>query len=371
MEQKGTIKHVFPGGNTTRGFVSFYNNILFQEEANKIIIIKGGPGVGKSSFMKKISERFLNEGYNLEHHHCSSDCNSLDGIVIPAIKVALLDGTAPHVVDPIHPGAVDEILHLGDYWDEEGIRKNKDKIMRINKEVGRLFKKGYSYLKAASAVYESWTNTENLAFNKAKANLKIGELIKSLYENYPITEKLGKDRHLFGTAITPSGIVEYLHTIIGSSKSVYIVKDSPGASAKGMMEKVYKEAIVRGFDVECYHSPIDVDKIEDIIIPVLDSAITVVNDYHKARVLPTNVIDLTACLDETVYRSLQAEIDRDKKLFDDLLQKAISYIQKAKKAHDEMEAYYIPNMDFSKVDAVLETTIQKILDIAEKINNNL
>lgn len=62
-------------------------------------------------------------GYNLEYMHCSSDSESLDGIVIPAKKVALLDGTAPHVVDPKNPGAVDEIINLGDFWDEEGIRK--------------------------------------------------------------------------------------------------------------------------------------------------------------------------------------------------------------------------------------------------------
>jgi hypothetical protein len=29
-------------------------------------------------------------------------------------------------VDPKNPGAVDEIINLGDFWDEEGIRKNKD-----------------------------------------------------------------------------------------------------------------------------------------------------------------------------------------------------------------------------------------------------
>jgi hypothetical protein len=34
-------------------------------------------------------------GLDIEFHHCSSDNNSLDGLYIPAIKVALIDGTAP------------------------------------------------------------------------------------------------------------------------------------------------------------------------------------------------------------------------------------------------------------------------------------
>ncbi|NLK21122.1 MAG: ATPase [Epulopiscium sp.] len=361
MNQKGKIKHVFPGGNTTRGFVSFYDNILFQEEANRIIVIKGGPGVGKSFFMKKISDSFLNLGYHLEHHHCSSDSNSLDGIVIPDIKIAFLDGTAPHMVDPLTPGAVDEILNLGDFWDEEGIRKNKDNILKANKEVSRLFKKAYSYLEAAFVIYESWRDTESLAFNNAKANLKVEELIKSLFENYPVTEDIGRDRHLFGTAITPNGLIEYLHTIIGGSKNVYVIKDSPGASSKNMMEKIYKEAVMRGLDVECYHSPIDVDKVEDIIIPSLDSAVTVVNSYHRAKIIPTNITDFTSYLNEEKLRYIQAEIDKDKKLFEDLVQKSVVFIQKAKEAHDKVENYYISNMDFNKVDGIIKATIERIL----------
>ena len=46
MSKKGIIKHVFPGGNTTKGFYSYYDYILGQEEATRIICIKGGPGVG-------------------------------------------------------------------------------------------------------------------------------------------------------------------------------------------------------------------------------------------------------------------------------------------------------------------------------------
>ena len=96
---KGKIRHMFPGGNTSKGFFSFYNYIISQEEAKRIFILKGGPGVGKSTFMKKTANEMLERGYDVEFMHCSSDNNSLDGVVIPNIGVALIDGTAPHVVD--------------------------------------------------------------------------------------------------------------------------------------------------------------------------------------------------------------------------------------------------------------------------------
>ncbi|AEG14142.1 hypothetical protein Desku_0525 [Desulfofundulus kuznetsovii DSM 6115] len=94
---KGRLKKVFPGGNTCRGFYSFYDYII-EPDATRIFVIKGGPGVGKSTFMRKIGEEMLERGYDVEFHCCSSDNGSLDGVVIPAIKVALLDGTAPHRV---------------------------------------------------------------------------------------------------------------------------------------------------------------------------------------------------------------------------------------------------------------------------------
>lgn len=94
MSGKGMVKKVFPGGNTCRGFYSFYDYIIGSEAA-RIFVIKGGPGVGKSSFMRFIANEFVENGYDVELHHCSSDNNSLDGVVIPAAKVALIDGTAP------------------------------------------------------------------------------------------------------------------------------------------------------------------------------------------------------------------------------------------------------------------------------------
>ena len=56
---KGNIKDVFPGGNTYKGFHSFYDYMLPNDEANRIFCIKGGPGVGKSSFMKSVVVKFL------------------------------------------------------------------------------------------------------------------------------------------------------------------------------------------------------------------------------------------------------------------------------------------------------------------------
>ena len=84
MAAYGRIKKVFPGSNTAEGFYSFYNYII-PPDADRIFIIKGGPGVGKSTFMRSIADRLVERGFDVEFHCCSSDNGSLDGIVIPKL----------------------------------------------------------------------------------------------------------------------------------------------------------------------------------------------------------------------------------------------------------------------------------------------
>ena len=69
MGKKGNVRRVYPGGNTYKGFYSFYDHILDQQSAKRIMVIKGGPGVGKSSFMKKLGEAMTQKGFDVEYHH--------------------------------------------------------------------------------------------------------------------------------------------------------------------------------------------------------------------------------------------------------------------------------------------------------------
>ena len=110
-------RRAFLGGNTPLGFFSYFDHLIRPGRAQRLYIIKGGPGTGKSSFMKSVAEAFLESGYDIEAFHCSSDPESLDAVRIPAIEVAWLDGTAPHTIDPAFPGIFDEIVDFGAFLD--------------------------------------------------------------------------------------------------------------------------------------------------------------------------------------------------------------------------------------------------------------
>ncbi len=351
---------MFPGGNTSKGFYSYYNYIINQEDAKRIFILKGGPGVGKSTFMKKIAAEMLERGDDAEYMHCSSDNNSLDGLVIPRIGVALIDGTAPHVVDPKNPGVVDEIIHLGDFWNEAGMREHRQEVLQVNSEVGRIFTRAYRYLKAAWQIYDDSAVLYGRAVDEAKINMLAKEYIDELLGGVPLSANIGRERRLFASAITPNGLKNYLDDLL-ITNNVYMLKGFPGAGTERLLEKLKAAAMERGFYVEAYYCALNPEKQEHLIIPGLETAFTTVNKYHSSDVCALRKEDFARMLDEKALGAYKSEIEYNQTEFDKLLHKAIDIIHSAKALHDEMETYYIPNMDFDAVQGRLEETMKRIL----------
>ncbi len=86
----------FLGANTASGFVSRFDQLHSDRRIKKLIILKGGPGCGKSTFMKKLRRTAADLGADTESYPCASDPSSLDALLIPAAGLAVVDGTAPH-----------------------------------------------------------------------------------------------------------------------------------------------------------------------------------------------------------------------------------------------------------------------------------
>ena len=88
----------FLGANSPTGFYSLYDHLISPEEARAIYILKGGPGCGKSTLMRKIGAWAQEAGLETEYIICSGDPDSLDAVILPEKGVAIVDGTAPQEV---------------------------------------------------------------------------------------------------------------------------------------------------------------------------------------------------------------------------------------------------------------------------------
>ena len=83
--------HFFLGANSGSGFQNLFPEILPLEDTYDLMILKGGPGVGKNTFMREVGKTLeAGRGRTVEYLWCSGDPDSLDGVVIPAIHCGML-----------------------------------------------------------------------------------------------------------------------------------------------------------------------------------------------------------------------------------------------------------------------------------------
>ncbi len=77
--------HFFLGANSAEGFYGLYDQLL-DARLYDLIILKGTPGCGKSTFMRRVAAALEERGLETVYIHCSGDPESLDGVISPAIR---------------------------------------------------------------------------------------------------------------------------------------------------------------------------------------------------------------------------------------------------------------------------------------------
>lgn len=354
---EGKVRKMFPGGNTSKGFKSFFDYVI-PKDVNIIFCMKGGPGVGKSSLMKKVVKEMVSRGYDVDLYPCSSDPDSLDAIVIKDLGAVMLDGTAPHIVDPKNPGCIDEILDLGQFWNRKEIEKNKKEIIECNKEVSRFFKVGFNYFGAAAPIAYDIEAKNMDSMNFGDVNLVTSNLIDEIFNNVKSSNRNNEVKHYFGSALSPIGHVEYTDTVLADINKVYYIQGSLGTGKTTMINRIATTAIEKGLGVEILHAPLLPEKIETIVIRELDIAITTSSLFKNNNVKSINLNDYMDIKKQEHYRE---ELQYNQKVLDELVNYGLFNIKRAKLQHDKLEAFYVPNMNFDEVNQIKDLVIDRIL----------
>ena len=149
---KATLCRYFLGCNSREGFFTLFPQFTRPAAGWRCILIKGGPGTGKSTLMKKVVRTAAGCRHPVEEIHCSSDADSLDGVVLPRSKVVLLDATPPHALEPQFPGAVEQPFSLCDCWDTAQLSAAREPIVALGEEIAGLHRQAVRYLAGAAAL---------------------------------------------------------------------------------------------------------------------------------------------------------------------------------------------------------------------------
>lgn len=166
MKSRPFVSEYFAGTLSGGGFTNFLPSAV--EEMKKIYIIKGTAGSGKSTLMRKIADASEEAGEKAERIYCSSDPKSLDGVVIPSLSFAIVDGTAPHVMEASYPKARETIINTGDFISEKYMESHTDEIIRLTDEKKGLFSHANSLLGTSSVISGIERDLSERSYDKKK-----------------------------------------------------------------------------------------------------------------------------------------------------------------------------------------------------------
>ncbi len=344
------------GANTPNGFISFFEGMT--DVVSRLYIIKGGPGCGKSTAMKRIAAVCEAAGIAVQRIWCSSDADSLDGVYIPEIDTLYVDGTAPHVIEPKCPGARDGIVNFGDFWDVHTLTAKRKEIESVSKEVSRCYARMYSYLSAAGALAGLYYRNARLAVDPERISRRARRISS---QNVPTRRNMPRGRQidLFLNALSPDGPV-----FLGDFSGYTICELHDGIGLYPLVTgDVMEHALTSGYTVYAAHDPLFPHDVPmHIVIPELRFALLTSGGTFGCPPTGRRRIRLDVMTDSGESKSAAVRRKNDMACYESFIHSACAALGDAKSLHDELEALYRPAVDFHMVDTLLDQHCENILE---------
>lgn len=345
----------FLGGTSPIGFKSKFINQIKKPEYFTYIL-KGGPGTGKSTLMKKIAAACEDE--DCELYYCSSDIRSLDAVVLKERKIIVVDGTSPHTYDPEFPAVAQEIVNLGNFWDKSSLMPHKDVIRYYSEENAKYHIRAKRYINAAAPLCQGIFSTAADAVLKEKLDTFVSRLSSKIFTSSknsgkPVTEY----KQL--SAFTSYG---YITRELADEYTIYTLRDDYFAGSDYFIRKMAESANSRGISVvisEC--NAFEYQVCEHLLIPELKIAFISSNFLNKLKYENSAAINFGRFYNKTVISQKKAHISFEKKAASEIYDAAFEAIDTALSIHDELEKFYISSLDTEKLNKFSEEFIDDIL----------
>lgn len=348
----------FLGSSGKNGFFSCFSQIAPRIEGQYTYILKGGPGTGKSSLMKKIAEEMEKRDISCERIYCSSDPDSLDGVIFPSLRVSICDGTSPHTLDPDYPGATGEIINLGECWDKKKLLENKNEIIRLTDKNKSCHSRCRRFTESAFSVFADGEKISREYLDENRL-MRYASRVSARYFKKPLG-KIGIEKIRLLDAITPKGYIFLNETANMLCDEKIIFEDDFGIAASKLINEIRTYALAAGFSVISSLSSSREKAIRHIIIKELSLGFFTADKLCRLDIEPTKKINLKRFYSASEINAHKARLAFVKKAANELLDEAIISLSSAKEIHDELEKCYIDAMDYGKIEKIRENLTERI-----------
>lgn len=335
----------FAASNSRYGFHSYYEQV-FRRRVDRLFCIKGGPGTGKSTFMRAVAREGERQGYRAEYYYCSSDADSLDAVLLfgKTQSIGLIDATAPHAFEPTLPGVREDIVDLGQFWDSEQLGKCGSEIMALNRQKSDGYRAAYRHLSGAGELSDAVRDLITPCLDTDKLQRTCSRLLRGEGE-----APWGHAHVALSDSIGMRGRVR-LDTYLRGAERLCLIEDYHDA-AYALTELLDRSAAHLGLDRRISYHPILPDRIDALWLIQSNTAFVVCQKEQTAMLtdaLPhARVVYMGRMMSKERLRAVRDELRRITRLRDALIDEAWVQMQKVAKAHFSLEQVYTAAMDFA------------------------
>lgn len=348
-----TARALFPGAMGPDGFISCFDHLIDDAVLKRKLILKGGPGVGKSTFMRRLHAALCDGSQPSTLYFCSGDPDSLDAVALPDHGLLILDGTAPHIVDPQIPGARDSLINLGECLDEAAMRPRLSHIKSCMADHAAASRRARACMKAAHSIAKDNAALIAACTDLGKLHRMISVLSASVLSVSGIISQTPRARSVITDAITPKGELCLLSE--GMQSRVIRLTGHPGMDLSAVLHALSHTLLAAGYDVEEHLDPLNPGGLRHITVPALSTLVT------TSETLPSELtFDFAACVPKNSLLRHECALEQGRAGVKQQLHRAVSALAQAKQLHDELETFYVPNMDFSKWQDRFDQTLESL-----------
>ena len=351
----------FVGANSGDGFQNLFHEIVDVQDTYDFMVLKGGPGVGKNTFMREIGRVMEEAGAQVEYLWCSGDPDSLDGIRIPEKGAAMVDGTAPHIMDPAYTGATGHYIDLGAGYDRKALFAIREEIVAAVQAYRSCYPQAYRCIRSAK---ESWDRgrkplrtQETLAKTAKRAEAILKRELKGTREGR------GTGHRRFLHAVTCQGKVLLEGTVQTLCREGYTIRDDCGL-AGDLLTFLEQGFLDRGYDVIACPSGVDPGRPAHLLIP--DRSLAFVTgkvagtDFRAIRT--ESLVEKSALVEGKSFLRLSNRVAEE------LLKEGVEHLARAKENYDILEGLYNPHVDFSLAEEMAERITREILALPDTVS---
>ena len=263
------VTNFFVGANSGEGFRNLFSEMVDIEDTYDFMVLKGGPGVGKNTFMREIGRAMEEAGTAVEYLWCSGDPDSLDGVVLPELRCAVADGTSPHVIEPQYPAAVDRYVDLGRFYDLTAAKDSAEEVKTRTHVYKAAYVRAYHNLKAARQVELDAVASVAKSFDAERLDRRVRGIIAR--ELRSRGDQSGRTTRRFLGSVTHKGCVWRFDSVDVLCPKVYEFADT-WELAGGALARLHAAAAKKGWNTIVCPAPEDLSRIEHLLIPGLGLA---------------------------------------------------------------------------------------------------